>query len=203
MSSVRIQTGDTERIEVLILDGSLDPITGKTDILISIRRISDGYWYDFDDDTFKNSGWTDRQEAMTETDSTNDQGVYHYDFDTSAITNAATDDTYEIRVDQSPGTDAANVPMTGEIKVGAFIDDLDSPVSEVVNDILDAVIDTHGAGNITVKNALQVICAMLPGLTTGGGTATEVFKNPSGTKNRVILTYDGSNNRLTATFDFS
>jgi hypothetical protein len=200
MTSVRIQTGDTERIEALMLDGSLAPVTGLSNVLLSIRRVSDDFWYDFNDDTFKSSGWTTRQQQMSETDSTNDQGVYDWDFDTSSITNAATDDTYVLRVDCAS---AENVPQQGEIKVGAFMDDLDSPVSEVVNDILDAVVDTHGAGNITVKNALMVICAMLPGLTTGGGTATEVFQNPSGTKNRVTLTYDASNNRLTATFDFS
>jgi len=137
MNSVRIQTGDTERIEAMILDGSLDPITGKTDILLSIRRVSDGYWFDFDagELDFKNSGWTTRQKAMTETDSTNDPGVYHYDFDTSTIDNPAADDTYEARVDQSPGTDAKNVPLTGEIKVGHFIDDIDQALSVTESNI--------------------------------------------------------------------
>lgn len=129
MSCSRIQTDETERIEVLILDGNLDSLTGLTDILISIRRVSDGYWYDFSDDTFKNSGWTTRQQAMTETDSTNDPGVYHYDFDTSAITNAAANDTYQINADQSPGTTAKNVPQIGELKVGQFVDHIDADVS--------------------------------------------------------------------------
>lgn len=125
-----IPTDGSERIEALILDGSLDPLTGKSDILISIRRKSDGYWYDFDDDTFKASGWTTRQQAMTETDSTNDPGVYHYVFDTSVITNATADDVYMIRVDQSPGTDAANLPQTGELKTGIHIDQI-----QLINDV--------------------------------------------------------------------
>lgn len=124
MSSVRIQTGATERIEALILDGSLVPLTGKTDILVSIRRVSDGFFYDFNDDTFKAAGWTTRQQAMTEIDATNAPGEYRYDFDTSAVTNSATDDTYEVRVDQSPGTDAKNVPQVGEIKVGQLVDEI-------------------------------------------------------------------------------
>jgi hypothetical protein len=129
MESTRIQTDATERIECLILDGALSPLTGLTDILISIRRISDGFWYDFADDTFKNFGWTTRQLAMTETDSSNDPGVYHYDFDTSAIAYAVADDTYQIRVDQSPGTSAKNVPQVGELKVGDFIDHIDADIS--------------------------------------------------------------------------
>ena len=126
MTTVRVQTGDTERITALILDGSLVPLTGKTDILLSIRRDSDGQWFDFDagELDFKASGWTTRQQAMTETDSTNAPGEYHHDFDTSAITNAADDDTYQVRVEQSPGTDAANVPQVGEIKVGQWVDGL-------------------------------------------------------------------------------
>jgi hypothetical protein len=138
MNCARIQTGETERIEALILDGSLSPLTGKTDILLSIRRVSDGFWYDFNDDTFKSSGWTTRQQQMTETDSANDQGVYHYNFDTSAITNATADDTYQMRVEQSPGTDAANVPLTGELKVGQFVDNIDQALSTTESNIRGA-----------------------------------------------------------------
>ncbi len=117
---VRILDGDTERIEAVMLDGSLAPITGLATVLLSIRRVSDGFWYDFDDDTFKTSGWTTRQQAMTETDSTNDQGQYHYDFNTSSITNASVDDTYMIRVDQVA---AANVPQFGELKIDQWLKD--------------------------------------------------------------------------------
>lgn len=126
MDCVRIQTDATERVEALMLDGSLSPVTGLSNALLSIRRVSDGFWYDFSDDTFKSSGWTTRQQIMTETDSTNDQGVYHYNFDTSAITNASADDTYELRVDCASAT---NVPQTGEIKVGQFVDDVDAAIS--------------------------------------------------------------------------
>lgn len=124
MESTRIRTGETERIEVLVLNGKLNPLAGKTDILLSIRRVSDDYFYDFNDDTFKNSGWTTKQQQMTETSSVNASGNYHYNFDTSDIVNIVDDDTYEIRVDQDPGVDAANLPQSGEIKVGQYIDRL-------------------------------------------------------------------------------
>lgn len=126
---MRIQTGETERIEVVALDASRDPVTGKSDLLLQIRRVSDGQYYDFNDDTFKAAGWTTRQQALTETDATNDPGNYHYDFDTSAITNPTADDTYQMRVDQSPGTDVKNLPATGELHVGQFVDDIDAAIS--------------------------------------------------------------------------
>ena len=136
-----IPTGATERIEVLVLDGTLAELTGKTDILISIRRISDGFWYDFSDDTFKNTGWTTRQQVMTETDSTNDPGIYHYSFDTSAITNKTADDTYMIRTEQSPGTDAKNLPQIGEIKEGQWVDDILDGITDLDTDVANVQSD--------------------------------------------------------------
>jgi hypothetical protein len=126
MDNVRIQTGATERVEAIMLDGSLAPLTGLLDALLSVRRVSDGYWLYFSDDTFKASGWTTRQQVMSELDSTNDPGVYGHDLDTSAITNMAADDTLELRADCAS---AVNTPQTGEIKVGQFVDNLDAAVS--------------------------------------------------------------------------
>lgn len=135
MSCVRVQTGATVPIEVIILDDSLDPLTGKTDILLSCRRKSDGWWLDFNAPMqFRNSGWTTRQQQLSELDATYDQGAYGYDLVLSAITNMVADDTLELRVDQSPGTDAANVPQTGEIIVGQWadqIDDIETDTNEI------------------------------------------------------------------------
>jgi len=127
---IRIQTGQTERVEVLALDKDAIPLTSLVDLLLSIRR-GDGYYYDFDDDTFKNSGWTTRQIALSEIDSTNSPGEYYYDFDTSAITNPTADDTYQIRAEQDPGTTVKNMPQTGEIKVGQYVDNIDIKTSAV------------------------------------------------------------------------
>jgi len=157
-SVVRIQTGATERIEALILDGSLVPLAGKTDILVSIRRWSDGYFLDWNDDTFKASGWTTRQVAMTEVSATNAPGEYYRALDTSAITNQTADDTYEIRVDQSPGTDAKNLPQVGEIKVGQFVDELDAAVSSraAPGDEMALVDDAIEAGKFDESTAFPL-----------------------------------------------
>lgn len=113
METTRIQNGQTERIEILALNSSGNPITGLTDVLLAIRRISDGYYLDFDDNTFKASGWTTRQQQMTEVGATNDAGMYRYDFNTTGFP----DDTYELRTESVTGN---NFPQTGELKVGGY-----------------------------------------------------------------------------------
>jgi hypothetical protein len=117
--SERILGGTTERIEAVVLDGSLAPLTGLTTVVVSIRRASDDTFYDFNDFTFKASGWTTRQQQMSEIDSANAPGEYAYDWDTSAMTNPERDDTYEIRVDET--TSAANVPQVGELKIDQWV----------------------------------------------------------------------------------
>jgi len=118
---VRILGGDTERIQTSALkDGSLVAQTGLTTVLLSIQRVSDGQWYDFNDDTFKAAGWTTRQQQMSEVSASLAPGEYYHDFDTGAITNPTRDDTYMVRIDETGGN-AVNVPMHGEIKVDQWV----------------------------------------------------------------------------------
>jgi hypothetical protein len=125
-ASANIRTGDTEPIEALIRDGSGEPLTGKTDITVTIRRKSDGFTYDWDDGNFKAfAACTTPRKALTEVDGANYPGEYATDFDTSVIANPADDDTYEVTVDQVPRTDASNVPQPGEIKVGQWADTIE------------------------------------------------------------------------------
>lgn len=53
-----------------VIDAAGDHVASQT-VNVSIQRVSDGYWFDFNDSTFKNSGWTSKVEAMTE-DATNE-----------------------------------------------------------------------------------------------------------------------------------
>lgn len=177
-----IKTGATERIEALALDGNLDPLTGLTDLLIAIRRVSDDFFYDFDDDTFKAAGWTDRQLAMTEIDAVNAEGEYAYDFDTSVITNPVAYDTYMFRVEQDPGTDVANVPLTGQVKVGLFLDGL-----------LE--------GPETYDEALRIMRSALAGLSGGGGSANLNFRDRADSKDRIAETVDPLGNRIAVVTD--
>lgn len=114
--SVQIRVNDTEPIEALVRDAAAEPLTGKADIVASIRRQSDGLTYDWDDSTFKAFGsCTTPRGAMAEVDATNYPGQYAVTF-----TAPATEDIYQVTVDQYPRTDAANVPQPGEIRVGAW-----------------------------------------------------------------------------------
>lgn len=111
--------GDKVPIEATILDASLVPLIGKTDIKVDVRRVSDGMFFDFADSTFKGSGWTTRQATMTEVDSTNAPGVYQYTLDTALL--PSNDEVYAVVVDQVPLDDAANVTQATHLKlVGAL-----------------------------------------------------------------------------------
>lgn len=128
-NTVRIETGDTEPIEVLAVDASGDPLAGLTDVFIHIRRRSDNFFFDWNDDTFKTIGSVvTRDQVLSEIDATNAAGQYELasaghpnGFDTSAITNATADDTYAVTPLQSPGTNAT-LPPPGEIKEGQWVD---------------------------------------------------------------------------------
>lgn len=125
----RNQTGAIEPIEAAILDVNNLLITGLSDIVVSIRRISDDYFLDFSDNIFKNTGWITRQQTLTEVDLTNAPGEYSYSWDTSLITNETANDTYAIRVDQEPLDQVANTPQFGEIKAGQYVDNIDAAIT--------------------------------------------------------------------------
>lgn len=60
-----------------IFNSSGDPITGgAASTEIKLRRVVDGYLFDWSDSTFKNTGWTTLGATMTEVDATNLAGAY-------------------------------------------------------------------------------------------------------------------------------
>lgn len=58
--------------------------TGQTPT-VALRRVTDGYYLDFADNTWKASGWTTRLKPLTEVSPTNAPGVYQYVLATSSI----------------------------------------------------------------------------------------------------------------------
>lgn len=151
---MRIQTGQTERIRVTMLDGALAPLTGLSNVLLSIERDSDGHGFDFADLTFKAGGWTTRYQVMTETP--NAWGKYHYDFDTPTITNPVADDTYTMTADC---VSAANVPQDGELKVGQFVDNVDASIASRQSEVSAGL---RSVANITEHGNTQAAIAALP-----------------------------------------
>lgn len=157
MKSSRIQTGDKEPIVVYVEDATGEELTGKTDIKIKIRRLSNDNYFDWDDNTFKDPALAVQLlETLSEVSSTYSPGVYQLDtaqhqngFDTSVIANPSADDTYYVTAVQDGGSDAANLPLNGEIKVGQYVDDLTIILGLVQNNFfLDQTV-YNGAGLLT------------------------------------------------------
>lgn len=157
MISSRIQTGDIEPIVVRVEDATGEALTGKTDIKVKIRRLSNDNYFDWDDNTFKDPALVVQLlETLDEVSSTYSPGMYQLDttehpngFNTSNISNSTADDTYYITAVQDGGADAANLPLDGEIKVGQYVDDLKIILGLVQNNFfLDQTI-YNGAGLLT------------------------------------------------------
>ena len=81
-----------------IIDENGDPVSGQT-VTLKIKRVSDGAWLDFNDDTFKTSGWTSKSTNLSE-DTT--EGYYYYTFDPPASETSA--EEYLFLVDNSDST---------------------------------------------------------------------------------------------------
>lgn len=117
MEATRVQTGEKDRIQVYALDSSNAGVTGAT-ITLSIGRQSDGFYWSGTGYTSAFTGLT-----MTETDSVNLPGVYHYDFTprgpAASFTLNATTLTAGV----------ANAPWHGELKAGDWVDNIDAAVS--------------------------------------------------------------------------
>ena len=126
METIRIQQGDSERIEAYFISTASVPMSGLTPAL-TIRRQSDGQYFN---GTAFTSTFT--QLAMSAVDAVNQGGYYSRMFDTTGLA----DDTYSIICS---GTAAGNSPLIGEIKVGGFIDNLDTSINLLSGSISSAV----------------------------------------------------------------
>ena len=120
------QTGRTEEIRVDVRDLSGEPLTGATGVQIRIQRASDGQYFDFDDDTFKAAGHTERDTTLVQVDSTLLPGIYELTggFDSAAVTNLVANDTYIVFPVNSGAVDTENavLPSPGEFKIGWHTD---------------------------------------------------------------------------------
>jgi hypothetical protein len=209
--TVRIQSGSTEPIEVLVVDAAGTVLPGLANIKIRIRRLSDGFHFDWSDQTFKASPTTLLQ-TLVAADASKSPGEYHLDtaphtkgWHTALITNKAADDTYFVTVVQDGGSDADNVPMFGEIKEGGFIDRIEAmpthslemsfsydPATDILTgnvwlESANLTVSTPGSLSLTLYD--EDGTAQLGPLAAASADAQGVFKvtaNPTGlVKNRA------------------
>lgn len=137
MPKVRIRQGETEPVALPpVMDNSKNLLTDLTNLKLRVRRLSDDYYLDWSDGTFKASP-NQLLITLKEIDKTNSPGEYQLDtaphvdgFNTAAIANPLSEDTYFLTViqDGSP-QNAGNVPFHGEIATGGWIDYIDEPIS--------------------------------------------------------------------------
>lgn len=96
-ASVR-NIGENYQLVYHVLDVSGNHVTGET-VTLAVKKISNGYWLDFSDATFKNAGWTSKTVNLTE-DSTN--GFYFYTFTPPGSETAI--EEYQFLVDNASAT---------------------------------------------------------------------------------------------------
>jgi hypothetical protein len=121
----------------MAVDSLRTRLTGLSNLKLKIRRISDGFYFDWSDDNFKASP-TQLLETLTAVDATNSPGEYKLDnashtdgFDTGAIVNPTANDIYRVAVIQDGlPQNAVNFPQIGEIKVGGWLDYIDQLISD-------------------------------------------------------------------------
>lgn len=73
----------------------------------------------------------------------------------------------------------------------------------IAGDVADAVHDEVVEGSTTLRQMLRGYSAALLSKLSGGGTATEVFRDIGDTKNRISATVDSSGNRTAITLDLT
>lgn len=97
---------DNFQVVYSVIDASGNHVTGET-VTVKIKKVSNGNWYDFSDNTFKGSGWGDKDGTLTE-DST--EGFYYYTFDPPSSESAA--EQYQFLIDNASSTYGDHQSMT-------------------------------------------------------------------------------------------
>lgn len=136
---------DNHRFVFTYEDASGDPITGET-ITLRIMRASDGYYFDFNDSTFKNSGWTNKTTNLSE-DSTSGQEHYYYAFDPPASETGA--DQYIFIIDDADADNGLHLSETVSYQDLGTSDFDYSSNNVTVGDFASGVIDDDALGSIS------------------------------------------------------
>lgn len=154
-----VEKGTIEPINIMAFNFSSLPLINKTDIKVQIRRVSDGYYLDWDDFNFKTgASVVQLLNPLSEVSSLYSPGEYQGFFNTGSIVNSVDNDVYEIMVRQDGSFDASNLPQTGEIKVGHWVDQLISADTVVLQSYsFDPVSNWMTAMSWVEKGSLVII----------------------------------------------
>jgi len=87
-----------------VIDDDVVPAAsgGVTDVECAIMRVSDGFWLDWNDSTFKNAGWTTKRLALT----ADDHGIW---YDSTGISLPLASEEYKVqwKVDTSSSSSSS------------------------------------------------------------------------------------------------
>lgn len=135
-----IQTGAKEPIGALVVDAARSRLTGLTNLKLFVQRKSDGFYLDWNDDTFKVRGAVGQMDTvLVPADATGSPGLYHLDegvhqdsfFDFAALTNKTAGDHYVFTAYQDGAPqNAVNMPQVGEVVEGDWLDYIDQAISD-------------------------------------------------------------------------
>jgi len=129
----------------LILDNNFDPVIGgAASTSIKVRRLSDGYLLDWNDSTFKNTGWTTLETTLTELDATNLPGWYE-----KSITETNWQDgAYQIITDFNDGS----IKRYGisQVTINSGLEVLDLSPEQVIKAFWNRAIVNKETGAFTV-----------------------------------------------------
>lgn len=116
---IYVRTGDTEPIVIFVRDVNGDALTALTDLYIRLMRQSDGLFYDWNDATFKASGWTTLNQVLTEINATRAAGLYQVTGGLATTSFVA--GSYVVIPIQTPGINA-QLPAPVELRTGGWVD---------------------------------------------------------------------------------
>lgn len=119
--STRVQLGEAHVVRIYADDGTGVAVTGTT-LTLKVRRDGDGFW--FNGTTFQSSATSVN---MSELDSTNMAGIYVYTIPAAALSQPA-NLCYLV---ETSDASVKNDPWWGEIKVGGWVDYINSDLQEI------------------------------------------------------------------------
>jgi hypothetical protein len=156
--------------------------TGKT-VKLEIVRDADSFSLDWADNTFKNAGWTTRQQALSE-----GAGTLIGRYTTSATPTAWTDGSYDFVVTETTIATGAVAVETVDVQAGRFIAGAGIAQAAWTFDVTS--VDENSFAGLRAATKLMNLFRRFFGKVTQTGTQQKIFKNDGST---VLATLPVSN----------
>lgn len=162
---------DNHRVVYNIIDTSGDHVTGET-VTLQIQRLSDGYWFDFNDSSFKNTGWTNKTTNLTE-DSTN--GLYYYIYNPPAGETGA--EQYLFLIDNASATYGDHQSTIVSYQDFPSASDIQTEMEENGASTLDSISDLLPGSTIAAATDIPSVAAIQAELEENGASLLDTISD--------------------------